>query len=201
MAEVIVANGIDPSFLAEQAIHLQPDIQAQNYFQQNYQNFINKISGLAEGFANKVKQTYDLINDSNLIRKAKEIITRSSNIVYNDRIYHITFDNIQDAGYMMREFILAEPTLFNYYQHNRLSGWNDMVYLPEQNISPEWRDDYLNTIDGIVMFNEEGQGFVKHISLDYDNPFSIAERIEIQNAWDVAAKLIAAGEDPTSPRD
>jgi len=200
MAEVIMSD-IDPNIIANQVIHLQPDFQAQQYFQENFQNFVNTVNNLASNFVNKIQQTYNYINNNPLVQKAKEIITKSSATIFNDRVYRITEDNIFNAGYLMREMILANPILFNYYNHNRLSGWDDMVYLPEQNIAPEWRDDYLNTVDGIMMFDEDENGIIKHVSLEEDNPFSIAERFEIQNAWDVAVKLIAKGEDPTSPRD
>jgi len=195
---VILTGDIDPNIVADLAISAAQPPDVLNYFRHNYEQFTQMASNLSSSFRQRVDQIVNYFNNNSIIQKAKEIIARSTNTVFNDRVYSVTWDTIHDAGYLMREYILAEPTMFNMYMNNRLDGWMDEVFVPEQTTDPKWRDDYLFAIDGIMRFENE-DAIITQCSLEVDNPFNITERLIIQDAWEVGLTKIAAGIDPTNP--
>jgi len=200
MANVIIADDVNMlNTVSKMLVNAMPDQRAMDYFQRNYQQFIQTVQQYGQDFAARVTQTFQTVTNNTIIDKAKELIARHSAAVFNDRIYAVNYDNIYNSGWMMRQYILADPALFNMYMNNRLQGWDDEVHLPEKDVPAEWRDDYLHVIDGFLRFDEEGNGVITHCSLESPNPFTLSERMIIQDAWDIAEDLIAEGKDPTDP--
>ena len=193
-----IVETANPGAVADMAMSYLPPPDAFNYFQEQFNQFVNTVSQYSNAFVDRVKQMHQTFTNIDVVQKAKEIITRGKTTIYDDRIYSVDASNMHNAGWMMREYIMAQPKLFTMYQNNRLSGWDDQVYLPEDKVDPYWRDDYLYAIDGVWQFEDDG-AIAKWYSGEDDNPFTISERVVINNAWETALEILAAGIDPTDP--
>jgi len=161
-----------------------------NYFKDNYNNFAKRVGDGASAFVNTVKNVYNYVSNVSVIDSAKRALTRVDSVINDKIIYPVNHDNIHRPGLVMRKYIMAEPTLYKKYDNNLCSGYEDEWENQDQEYKPEWRDDYLKSIDGVI-------GDDKTIFMTEENHLSSRERFIIQNAWDTVSDLIACGVDPT----
>ena len=161
-----------------------------NYFRENYNNFTERLGERANAFVNTVKNVYSYVSNVNVIDSAKRALTRVDSVINDKIIYPVNHENIFRPGLVMRRYIMAKPKLYRRYSDNLCSGYEDEWENHEQEYKPEWRDDYLKSIDGVV-------GDEKTIFITEENHLSSRERFVIQNAWDTVSNLIACGIDPT----
>ena len=163
----------------------------------NYQNFMNRMGEIGGNFVNMVSDRFNYIVNNDIVANTKRLLTMNEHIVDNNIIHSVNEDNIGRAGYMMRRYIMAEPTVYNLYAKNRCSGYDDEWYDPEPEIkNPYWRDDYLNAVDQVMQWDGNGDGYVIEY-LANDNPLTHYERVVVSNTWDLLKNMIANDIDPT----
>ena len=161
-----------------------------NYFRSNYENFVNRVGATTNAFVNTVKKVYSYVTNNDLIENAKRVLTRVDSVANDRIIYPINLNNIHRPGLVMRRYIMAQPVIYEKYQHDLCSGYEDEWQHTEMDIKPTLRDDYLKAMDGVL-------GDEKTIFMTEENNLSTRERFIIQNAWDTVTDLIASGVDPT----
>jgi hypothetical protein len=196
-ATVIEAGGVNPGLLVTQMITPFKDPRLMDYMQQQFQDLYSKIQGHASVFANKAKQIFDFFQSNVVANRAKELLQNTSTIVRDDIIQCFNYDTIQDAGWLTRRYIMANPDLWHLYVNNRCDGWNDEWVVEDRELPAEDRLDYMHAMDGVLQFDEEGNGFFRFYSTDVENPLNLSERLCIKQLWDIAENVMANGIDPT----
>ena len=161
-----------------------------NYFRENYNNFTNRMGNHVNTFVSAVKNVYNYVSNVNVIDSAKRALTRVDSVINDKILYHINRDDIHRPGLVMRRYIMAKPKLYDKYNNNLCSGYDDEWENFEQDVKPVWRDDYLCAVDGVL--GDESTTFMTE-----ENHLSTRDRFIIQNAWDTVSDLIANGIDPT----
>ena len=182
----------DPETLMKLSLGTSRDPASQNYFKEQYNNFTNRVSEYSGSFFNTVKTIYNYVTDSNVINRAKRLLTSVNNSGIEDTlITYVNSTTIHNPGLTMRRYLMAKPDIYDKYSKNLCSGYNDEWVNEEVGMKPTLRDDYLNVIDGEVtdthttFYNDE-------------NPLNTRDRFIIKNAWDTMDELIATGIDPTN---
>ena len=171
-----------------------------NYLKSNYESFVNSGVNLGGNFINIVKDTYNKFNNSTVINNIKRTLAQSSGFVSNDIVYTVDEHNIGRAGELMKRYVMSEPTMFNMYENFQCSGYDDSWYNNEPEIiTPELRNDYLDVIDGVLRFDDEGRGIVSHVYKTEDNPLSIDERLILSDTYVLINRMINEDLDPSDP--
>ncbi len=155
-----------------------------DYLHSNYQSFMNKSGSIPSALASEVKSLYNYISNTDTVQAISRALLQSNVIEGNDFIYPINVDNYVNTGALMRQYILADPLLFNRYKHNRIAGYDDAVYLPDEDDEPESRLDYLNVVDGLLQHDSDGNGYFVHVSSSEDNPLSFDDKVSVVDSWD-----------------
>jgi len=163
-----------------------------DYLQHNFNNYYNRIKDKFSDYANNLKNTF-----SSIVKEKHEIknMLYKNNIYGDNDIYYINDSNTTNAR--MRQYIMADPYLYREYENYKIEGYYDRFSFREgDNISPEWRDEYLHTIDGTLV--EDGEDYyITNVSLDHENPLSFTEQIMIQESVRKITDYLIAGIDLT----
>lgn len=195
----LIETDIDPKAVFNAAIHRSITPEAESYFNTNFQNFYNKINQYSEVFAGKIQRAHDYFTVNPDIQIAKELVTEHGRIVNDEMIHRVQPDTIGRAGYVMRRYIMAEPTIFNRYQNNRISGYEDNWSNTEPAITdPKDRDDYMEIMDGMLQYDEEGDGYIERYYGSEIKILTTTEKMSVIDAWEKSLNMIADGTDPTS---
>jgi len=190
--KVNVIRAEDPDMVMKMSLNGFHDQNTLDFFKSQYNNLMDRMEPHAVQFVNTVKNVYNYITNNNVIDSAKRLLTRVDNTITNDRIIqYVNPVNIHDPGMTMRRYIMALPELYDTYNKNLCSGYEDEWERPEPDTKSIWRDDYLHVIDG-----EVGDEFT--IFYEDENPLSTRERFMVSDAWDTVKVLMANGIDPTN---
>ena len=139
-------------------------------------------------------------NNNEMIENTKALLSDTGIVTGEDVIYRLNESTIHNPGFLMRRYILAEPTIYEKYENNRCVGYDGEWYNPDPyEKDPYMREDYLRVVDGLIRYDKEDQPFVTFFSSDLTDPLTVKERLTIQNAWDIISKKLAEGIDPTDP--
>jgi hypothetical protein len=188
--KVNVIRASNPDMVMKMSLGGFQTEEATNYFRQNYDNFISRVGTTTNTFVNAVKNVYNYVTNTDVINSAKHILTRVDTVANDRVIYPVDIKTIHRPGLVMRRYIMANPILYTKYENDLCSGYEDEWNNNERDVRPEWRDDYLRVMDGVL-------GDEKTIFMTEENPLSSRERFIVQNAWDTVTDLIASGIDPT----
>jgi len=145
-------------------------------------------------FMKRSMEIAEKLHSEEAVNRARRALEETGMVV-DDYIYNPGWDGIFEAGMTMRRYIMANPRVFELYERNRISGYEDDVILEEENLPPEWRDDYLFAVDEVM--DENGE--ITFVSLERENPLSISERQIIQDTWFIANEYLDNKIDPTDP--
>jgi len=188
--KVNVIRADNPDIVMKMSLSGFKDEQTNNYFKDNYNRFVNRMGDHADTFVTAVKNVYSYVTNSNVLDSAKRALTRVDGTLNDKLIYHLDNETIHKPGLIMRKYVMANPILYEKFNNNLCSGYEDEWENTEQELSPVLRDDYIRVMDGYV-------GDESTIMMVDDNPLSTRERFMVHNAWDTVSDLIACGIDPT----
>lgn len=195
-ATVINTGAVDPALVAYNVYKpiIDPNIEAamMNKFNQVYEQL--RLAG--SRIADTVKKVSDYFLSDETTRQARQLVQDASIVIRDDMIQCHTYDNIYDAGYLTRRYIMANPHLYDMYAKNRINGWGDEFYNPEPDVQGEWRDDYLDVVDGWI---DEDRPQAIHVAHPIDSNLSDWDRMCVHQLWSLADRIVRDGNDPTDP--
>ena len=190
----------DPDLAYRLSSGVQQTQEALNYFKEGYGNFVNRATQLGQDFVTSVGNMFNYYNNSNVLQNTKELLTDAGIITGEDVVYMLNEQTIHNPGYLMRRYVMSEPTLFNKYENNRCSGYDDEWFNPEPTeTNPLMRDDYLYATEGLIQYDKNDQAFTTYTSTEIDNPLSIRDRLIVQDAWELVKQKMVTGMDPSDP--
>jgi len=195
-ANVINTGAIDPALVAYNLYRPVIDPGIEQMFMDKFRNAYEHLANVGSKIANTVRNVTEYFMSDETTRQAKQLLQDASVVIRDDIIQCHTYDNIHNAGYLTRRYIIAEQHMYDMYRRNRIHGWGDEFYDPEPNIPGEWRDDYLDVIDGWV---DEDRTIATHVVHPIDSKLSDWDRMCVQSLWKIADKVVKDDIDPTDP--
>ena len=190
--KVNVIRASNPDMVMRMSLGGVQDQNTMNYFSNQYSNFMDRVGEHATTFTNSVKNIFNYITNNSVLDDAKRALTKADSVNTDDRIVqYLNQDTLHNPGLTMRRYVMASPEIYNKYEKNLCSGYEDEWQHNEKGVKANLRDDYLHVIDG-----EVGDEFTTFY--ESDNPLSTRDRFMIRNAWDLANQMIAVGCDPTN---
>ena len=197
-ANIITAT--DPDMVYRLSSGASLGQQALDYFRESYNNFVNRASQLGQQFVQNVQNMFNYYNNSNIIENTKAVLADAGMITGEDVIYRLNETTIHNPGFLMRRYVMAEPTIYEKYENNRCVGYNDEWFNPDPyEKDPYMREDYLRVVDGLIRYDEDDNPFTTFFSSDLSKPLTVKEKFIIQDAWDILQLKMAKGIDPTDP--
>lgn len=193
---VINTGSVDPGLVAYNIYRPVIDPHIEETFMNKFRNVYETLTSMGSKIADTIKNVTEYFMSDETTRQAKQILQDASMVVRDDMIQCHTYDNFHTAGYMSRRYFIAEPHLYDMYRKNRINGWGDEFYDPEPGIPGEWRDDYLDVIDGWV---DENRTIATHVAHPIDSKLSDWDRMCVQRMWELADRIVKDDIDPTDP--
>jgi predicted transcriptional regulator len=201
-------NVINTSSLDSFDYLLFPDQNPNNqyFIQQQLTRFSDTLTDAGKKFLETTKAIYEKINDSNAVRAAKAAVRMAKGIFHpNSIIYLDNLDYIRTAQPVMQRFIMAEPTIRQYYHEQKCDGFADTYVDIHPGQIGDQHYDYRRVMDAIIQDSTDEEGNYEWVSKNYledlitgDRELHFEEKIDILKTWDVMKMFISQGEDPTN---
>jgi hypothetical protein len=199
-ANVIHANsplGFDYLVYPEQSF------QTQQYLQQQVSNFSNSLTGVDRAFMEQSQHLYEHINNSAAVRAAKAALRSAKALFHPNTIVQLdTIEELRAAQPVMQRWIMAEPTIREYYHNNGCDGYYG-TYVDNDPGKTGWNHyDYRRVMDTVVQFDEDDNWVARNIFeelLPDDRDLTFDEKVRILNSWDIMRMFMEAGEDVSNP--
>ena len=165
-------------------------------------NFIANISPRARSAMEQhINDSWNSYDVGALTRKVRSIKHQYDHLWTPNEIRPLTdIGAIQQAKGVMREYLLANPTLRKAFMQERIQGWD----IPLNSVTGPAHDcmEYRKATDGIVR-NEGGVWFSEnHYDINESNAITLEEQEDILFTWEYALAVYQqGGDDPTSPEN
>jgi hypothetical protein len=198
--QVKVLNGGDATFNA--LVYPPPDNNLLNYLQQNVEHARAAMSGISDRFVDMASNMYNKFNSNEVINAGKALLFGTETHLNHNVIYPVSYGHLAEANYVMQRYIIAQPDVNKMYQNNTCEGFQDTYVDFEPDNEGTERMDYRNVMDGVIQYDEKGNGYIMHYtdSNEYE-PLDTLDKFSVLHTWDSVAYSIAMGIDPTSIDD
>lgn len=174
---------------------LRPEFQ--QTINEGHQQFMTNIGGAGNMFSQQFEKVNTYYNNNPQLTQAVENLTLVGKLNDDIHIYPINMENQNHIGHNMRRYVMAEPEINRLYKLNRIDGFQGEWVDNTPDTKPTERGDYLAATSDMLMFDENGDGFVRHYVSSEADVLTTIEKISIKESWDFMKSLIANGEDPT----
>lgn len=179
-----------------------------NFFLANqFSTLPQTLTDVGKRFVEKAKETYELLNNSDIIRKAKNVLRGISSLTKPNQIIAIhDIDGFQTASPVMQRYIMAEPSIRNLYHKQRCDGYSDLyVDLYPDDIKDK-HYDYQKVMNGMIIDEKDNEGNDSWVARQYyydltpeDRELEITEKADILYTWEIAKAFMQVYEDITDP--
>ncbi len=170
------------------------------YLQNQFSNLNNTVCDMTRRFFEGAKSTYERIQQSEILNKAKLAINAAKNIFHPNSIIPLqTLSELQLAQPVMQRYVMACPDIRQLYHEQRCSGYVDTYVDMEPNAIQESHYDYRRVTDGIIFIdNDEWHADIYgEVLIEGDRDLDIVEQHQILGTWDIVKLFVEAGDDPT----
>ena len=191
----VIASDVDMAMSLVNNQYRPPELI--NAIVESNRNFLESVKNYSQSLAQKAQTMFNYFNNNPLIDKIKNRLSRSEVVLSDSAIHTITPVNIFNPSMTMKRYIMAQPRAFNLYRKDRINAYDEMWEIDERNIKPEWRDDYLKVIDGVVRHDTKYDTDYVEYAPGIKNNLSFMEQIIVQDAWDTFNALMDRDIDPT----
>jgi len=196
--EINYVNGGEMAF--NTLLYGPPKREWVDYLNNQMSHVLSNANGLSDTFVNGSLNMFNSINSDAAIEQAKNIVYNTGMHVSENILTRCTYDDIFNANLMTQRFIMASPKLYEYNQANRIMVFQDTYSVPDYVYRVEDLPEYRRAVDGMVQYNDDGEGFVMHYSDSYElDDLTTTEKVGVLESWDIANYLMADGIDPTDP--
>lgn len=181
-------------------LYKAPDQSFLAYLQSNMQPIIDTVSNVSSSFKDAVVGLYNKHNSTSVLNAAKALLFNTGSHINQNIIYTVPYDNMANANLAMQRYIMSDLEIQKLYNRNMCNGFQDTYFDMEPNNKGEERHSYMSVMDGVLYFDQEENGVVKHYSfVDMVSTEEIGtyEKISVLDTWHNALRMIASGYDPT----
>lgn len=197
MLPVQVINGGEVA--ANALLYRQPSETLTGYIRNGMNSILTTASSLSDRFINATNTIYNKVFDNEVIKTGKMLLNSVGMSMNLDNIYAVPYESIRSVNPIMQQYIMCNPIVNEAYNKNRCYGYQDTYFDFEPDSVGEERNDYQRVMDGVLQFDNEGQGLIKFYSNHDDTELSLFDKVSILDTWDVVARCMAEGMDPTEP--
>lgn len=169
------------------------------------QNNLQSTYGLSDGFVNRLMTNFMNFGSDAAIQKAKIAVYNQTGQTLHQVQLYTSIAEMQTAAPNMQRWIMACPDVRQLYHSNQLDGYSDTYVDYEPGKVGEDHYDYRRVMDGVVVFDEETDGWYSDSYLDeITDPdmdtLDFTEQLNIIRTWENMRVLLRDHpEDPTSP--
>lgn len=171
-----------------------------DYLQRHLDTTLSTLRDVGGRFTSAVKSLYDKFHGEDVLLRAKLAIMSAGKHLNQDVIYPVKYQSYRDINLIMQRYVMSNEKVSTLYRRNKCYGFKETFIDPEPNTYGKDRIDYQRVMDGVLQFEEEtGEGYFTYYtnSMDSEDELSAFDKISILDTWDVVARLIAEGQDPT----
>ena len=190
---------------ASAALFTGPGHAAMQYINQSVERFAARAAEVPGVIANTIIDKHRAMLASNASRKIEAMRHKIGNLGMADTIRPLwTNGAVQQAPNSMVRWVMANPTIREYYHDDRMEGYGDRY----NDVQPEYvgknQYDYRRVMDGVIeVDNETGEAaysqYYEEI-VDNDVVLTSLEKASIRLTWDAINDEMDEGnmDDPTS---
>jgi len=205
----------DPDTVAS-ALFAPASNDAMQYIQQGVQNYLSMVADVPTYIRDKVLSGFENFRESEIGRQVQAVRYKIRNFWQDDSIRPIwDVGSLQQAPNAMVRWIMANPSVREYYHDGRIEGYGDRYVDPAPEVAGRDFYDYRQATDGIIGPQytlrelEEmdtppevvPESYVNYYEplLGMDTRLQFMDKAAIQIAWSVAEDALDEGiSDPTS---
>ena len=191
---ILHTNGADANMMFNFATSVAPTPDVVSHLRDNHQSFINNLAVSNSNFAAILQEQHDYNISNNQLDIAREVMFQTNNVLNDYSIHKVPYDGLAEMNATMQRYTMAHPTLYTLYENNRCSGFDDSWHDSDK-VSARWRDDYIQVMDGMMEFKEDG-GLVTHYYAETPT-LTLGEKSAILDVWRQVEGIVADGYDPT----
>lgn len=190
----------------EKAILYRPPSRSlYNFLQDNYQHAMNYVRDVGNGFIDNLKSLYNKYTSEEAIQRTKDILYSTGMHFSQDVIAPIEYNQLNNANLIMQRYMMAHPKVGDLYRRGMLHGFSETFFDREPDTYGEDRLDYGRVMDGVLQFDEEGNGFVEYFIQNdtiYDElDLTETEQFTLADMYSLVTAAISNGLDPTDPNN
>lgn len=179
-----------------------PTTQMRNYLTENVNNYISMVKDVAPDFANAVKQKYEDITNSSVVRHIANLKNKISSIWKTDTVRFLKdISSIQMAPDVMKKYIMANPMIRELYQQGCVSAYTNTYVDEHPNTIGKDHYDYRRVTENVMVKEEDFTGYrVYYETVKEEDLLSLMNKTAILASWDIIANAFEQGNnsDPTS---
>lgn len=188
-----------------------PNLNTVNYLQNQF-TMMDRSMFRDTSFIDRAYQVFHDYNGSEALSKARALLSMTDSLTDPNAIYYCKdLWQLQTANPMMQRYLMANPMAREWYQNNRLDGYNETYVDVFPTVDPLLHPDYTKVVDGIIDYESidpDTLGYnpcftVSWYFNDYDQdttPLMFEDQVDIINSWEELERYLMYGEDdPTSP--
>lgn len=172
------------------------------YLQDQLQSTYANIRNIGERFVGAVKSMFNNEHSEEKLNRARMALYSAGVHFDQNMIHPVTYNNYSNMNLLMQRYVMSQPDVNAMYKKNKCYGFQETYVDPEPGIYGEERTDYRRVMDGMLQFekDDEGLGYFMHYSDTSDaDDLSTLDKMSVLQTWDVAARLLSEGLDPTHP--
>lgn len=176
------------------------------YLKNQFNNFTGVLTNTANSFIQASREQFERFNSHAAIEFARNVVksVMGKAEVTTDRITTLwEINQFQGASLQMQRWVMANPTVREYYHDQRCEGYSDTYVDVQPKLRGEEHYDYRRVMDGMVQYDEEDNWFAKIYCeelIEGDRDLTHGEKTDILYTWSKLEYLMALGkDDPTSP--
>ncbi|MDH2154325.1 hypothetical protein [Stenotrophomonas sp. GD03657] len=178
-----------------------------NFLSRQFEAASHHLTEAGRAFYERAQSTFENLNTDYATRLLRAAGRAIEGLYMPDRIQPLTtIGGLQHAPPAMWRWVMAEPSLRELWQANRVEGYEGYVDLDPGRVG-EWHYDHQRATNGIVTFFDEPTEEDVHWQaptylgalLPDDRELDFGEQVDIMETWRAVRRFTeAGGEDPTS---
>jgi len=157
------------------------------------------LGGVADHLVEATTRLYNKVNSNAVLNAAKSLIAEQGGSIDQYALYELDYGTIRNANYMMQQYVMTNPIVNERYHDNMCHGYEETYYDAEPGVVGKDRLDYQRVMDGVLQFDNDGNGYVQHYSNEDEAELCISDKFNILRSWEVAENMLLREEDPTDP--
>lgn len=181
-------------------LYNQPDQRLIDYFSNSINTASQYLNNLGSRFIETTTNIFNKYNSNAAISAAKAIVSQLDTHINPDVILNLNEHNIMYAMPRMQEYIMVQPQMWELNRKQMCSGFNNMYNDVDPNVT-SYKDHvrYMEVMDGIVQFDNDGNGFIETYSSSEMEELHFIDQVSILSTWDTVVNFIYDGKDPSDP--
>lgn len=183
-----------------------PDEETYAYMRSKSDHYRNRITERGRLFMDRVQETYRSIERSDVVRLARSVGRKLTNLWQQNDIRKLTdIADFQHAPENMNRWLMASPAVRRRYHRGECVGYGEDYVDHDPGLRGENHYDWRRVMNGIFVHDEE-RGV--SVASTYYEPIhnkgdllDVVEQDDILTSWDILKDLMHGTEDPTCKRN